>query len=229
MAPDPAGRGAPHAQLGPRRLLALPQPQPARSGHPPARLRVRAAPVAAARGPRRAGGGAAGSATCWRRRGAEGTALGTVRGRPLPVPRAPLGTGDSASPPSSRGLQQLPPGPRLVRWARERRRAGGRSSPRACPGRARAPPAARSLARARPRPVPPPPLPRTRAGDPAGGACRDRGERARGRPDSGRGWRRRAGSSPGGRGQARQPGTPDAQVPFGGKAQTRSRAPTGHR
>lgn len=54
-----------------------------RSGRPPARQRVRAAPAASAQGPRRAAGEAAGSATCWLSRGAEGALLPDRCGRTL--------------------------------------------------------------------------------------------------------------------------------------------------
>lgn len=144
------------------------------------------------------------------------------RGRPLRVPRALLGTGDTASPPSSRGLQQLPPGPRLVRWARERRRAGGRSSPVPAPaGRAPRPPRARARApsrRRRPgREQRTPPAERAGPGESAAGLPGDRPET----PEAG-------GVLSGWRGQARQSGVPGAQVPFGGTAQTHSQAPTGY-
>ncbi|KAF3829964.1 hypothetical protein GH733_001389 [Mirounga leonina] len=96
-----------------------------------------------------------------------------------PCPRALLGTADSASPPSSRGLQQLAPGPSLVRWARERRRAGGRSSPVPAPGgRAPRPPLARARVpsrrrrRRRGREQGTPPTERARTGESAAGAGR---------------------------------------------------------
>ncbi|XP_027433690.1 translation initiation factor IF-2-like [Zalophus californianus] len=121
------------------------------------------------------------------------------RGRPLRVPRALLGTGDSASPPSSGGLQQLAPGPSLVRWARERRRAGGRSSPVPAPGgRAPRPPLARArvLSR-RPRRRPgrergTPPTERARTGESAAGAS----QRPAGAGSGGRGPLRMEGDKP---------------------------------
>lgn len=207
MAGTPAGRGARHAPLGPRRPLARPQPPAPRSGRPPAQgCARRRGPGSPPRG-RRSGGVRDMLAEG---RGGRGCSRDRC-GRPLSVPRAPLGTGDSASPPSSRGLQQLPPGPSLVRWARERRRARWRSSPVPTPGRrAPRPPLARARAPSR----------RYRGREPGS----PRSERARTRESvAGATWgptlagRDRRGTLPGGRGQARCPGTPGAQVPFGGK------------
>lgn len=129
-------------------------------GAPPARRRVRAAPAAAAWGPRRAGGGAAGSGTCWlRKRGGGGLPGPPAAGpRPLPVPRALLGL-ERRRRPGSCGLQQLPLGPSLVRWARERRAgAPPAAAPAGCAPRLARPPA-RARAPARPQPRAPPLLP----------------------------------------------------------------------
>lgn len=193
------GRGAQRSALGPRRPLRLPHPPPPRSGLPPAPSRVRAAPAAAARGPRRAGGGAAGSATCWRWRRAEGAPAlpsGAARdwrlGAASQLPRAAT----VPSPPQ--------PGPL---GARAGGRAGWRALlPRRCPGRARAPAARarapsrrRSSRRAWPR--------RRPAADARGpgtspAKCAGTGERGPGRPETRQGWERRAGASAEGRGES---------------------------
>ena len=107
-------------------------------------------------------------------RGGRGFCLGPLRQDPLLFPRALLGTGASVSPPSSRGLQQLPHGFSLVRWARDRLAGappprppgpGARPARRQPPARARAPasPAAtRSVVRTAGRPSA-----GKRAGDPS--------------------------------------------------------------
>lgn len=87
-------------------------------------------------------------------RGGRGFAPGPLRQDPLLLPRTLLDTRASVSPPSSRGLQQLPHGPSLVRWARERR-AGAPPPPLPRPG---ARPARRPRALA-PCPVQQPPAP----------------------------------------------------------------------
>lgn len=142
MAGTGGGRGAQRARLGPQRPFKLLHSRPPRSGRPPAPWRVRAAPAAAARGPRRASGGAAGSATCWRWRGAAGASFlsGTSRDWRLGVA--------SQLPRAATVTSQPQPGPLGARAAGGR--AGGRSSPAAAPnGRAPRPRPARARAPSR--------------------------------------------------------------------------------
>lgn len=151
MAGTRAGRGARHAPLGPRRPLALPQhPRPRAPGAPPARQRVRVAPAAAARDPRRAGVGAAGSATCWRRRGAEGAAPGTAAAAPSASLGHRSGLETRRRLPAPAGCNSYLPAPA---WSVGRASGGGRAgAPPPCLPRAGARPARRSRAPA-PRPV----------------------------------------------------------------------------
>lgn len=179
--PDRGGRGLGSARsrsLAPRR----------RFRGAPVSQHVRAVPAAAARGPRRAGGGAAGSATCRLRTGAAGASLRDRFGRPLLFPRTPLGTGDAASPACSRGLQQLPHGPSLVRWARERRAGGAPPSRLPRPGaRPARRPRARAPSRCSRRRSPP---------APAGTPATERARAGRARHEGGRGPLRMGGAKP---------------------------------
>ncbi|KAM7087353.1 uncharacterized protein WM277_027805 [Molossus nigricans] len=142
------------------------------------------------------------------RRGPRHAGFGEGRKGLLLLPQAPLGTGDSESPPNSRGLQQLTHGLSLVRWALERR-AGGRAG--APPPRLPQPGARPARRRACPRPVPLPlASPAARCGlgpgTPADLMCQNPRAARAGRD----GWGRLRLE-----GQAHHPGTPGTQVPFG--------------